>query len=217
VGSDIALLAGLDEDEQRRIVAASRLRRFDRREIIFHEGDPGESVHLVLDGHVGIRMSTPRGDIGIVRIIGSGGFFGELALLSEGPRSATAVALTPTRTRSVTREQFGELRRTSPGADAVLLDALASEVRRLAAAHLEALYLPAEKRLYRRLLEAARQFGGQPPVTIPLTQDEVSQLAGTSRPTANQLMVEARDAGALELGRGRIVVLDPDWLARRGS
>jgi CRP-like cAMP-binding protein len=213
---EFPLLAGLDDADRRDLLAEARKRRFSRREVIFHEGDPGDSVHLVADGHVGIRISTPRGDLAIVRIIGPGGFFGELALLSEGPRSATALALGPTRTVSISREQFAELRQRAPAANAVMTTALATEVRRIAAAHVEALYLPADKRLYRRIVEAAATFGTSPPTTIPLTQDEIAQLAGTTRPTANRLMVEARDAGAIELARGRLTVLDVGWLSRKG-
>lgn len=213
---EFPLLGGLSDTDRRELLAAARGRKFARREVIFHEGDPGESIHLVADGHVGIRISTPRGDLAIVRIIGPGGFFGELALLSEGPRSATAIALGPTRTVSITRDQFADLRRRAPAANDVLVAALAAEVRRLAGAHVEALYLPADKRLYRRLVEAAAVFGDSPPTTIPLTQDEMAQLAGTTRPTANRLMIEARDAGAIELARGKVTVLDPDWLERKG-
>lgn len=212
---EFPLLAGLSDSERRSLLAAARNRKFARREVIFHEGDLGDSIHLVSDGHVGIRISTPRGDLAIVRIVGPGGFFGELALLSEGPRSATAIALGPTRTVSVTRAQFDDLRQHAPGANDVLIGALATEVRRLAAAHVEALYLSADKRLFRRLLEAAHVFGAAAPVTIPLTQDEIAQLAGISRPTANQLMVEARDAGAIELARGKFTVLETAWLERK--
>jgi len=217
VGVDFELLAGLDERDRRQLISESRTRKFARREVIFHEGDPGDSVHLVAQGHVGIRISTPRGDAAIVRIIGPGGFFGELALLSEGPRSATAVALGAVRTVSITRERFTRLRQQTPTANETLITALAAEVRRLAAAHVEALYLPADKRLYRRLGEAAEAFGPTPPIEVPLTQDEVAQLAGTTRPTANRMMIEARDAGAIELARGKVIVVDPEWLIRKGS
>lgn len=209
---DYELLAGLDEGGRREVLSGARARRFARREIVFHEGDTGDSIHLVAAGHVGIKISTRRGDVAMVRIVAPGEFFGELALLSEGPRSATAIALDATRTLSVGRKQFNELRRRSPEATEVLITALATEVRRLAAAHIEALYMPADKRVFRRVAEAAQVFGSSVPTTVPLTQDEIAQLAGTSRSTANQLLVDARDAGAIELGRGRLVVLDLDWL-----
>jgi CRP-like cAMP-binding protein len=211
-----ALLAGLSDADRRGVLATLRRRKFARREVIFHEGDAGESVHLVDSGHVGIRITTPAGDVALVRIVGPGGFFGELALLTPGPRTATAIALEGAQTLTMSREQLDELRRASSSASDMLVTALAVEVRRLAAAHVEALYLPADKRVYRRLLDAARAYGATPPIAIPLTQDEIAQLAGTTRPTANQLLGEAQEAGAITLARGRIEVADLAWLERHG-
>ena len=213
---EFALLSGLEESDRQQVLSKARRRRFGRREVIFHEGDPGESIHLVDSGHVGIRITTPGGDVAMVRIVGPGEFFGELALLSEGPRSAAAIAIDATQTLTITRTDFDELRRRSPAVNEVIVTALATEVRRLAAAHVEAMFLPTDKRVFRRLLEAARSFGSATPVTVPLTQDEIAQLAGTTRPTVNRLLVDAQDANAVTLSRGRIDVVDLAWVERRG-
>ena len=55
-----ALLDGLDERERRELLATARRRRFGRREVVFHEGDPGDSVHLVVSGHLAVRVTTTR-------------------------------------------------------------------------------------------------------------------------------------------------------------
>lgn len=196
---------------------SARRRRFRRREVIFHEGDPGEALHLVDSGHVALRVTTPAGDVAMVRIVGPGEFFGELALLSDGPRSATALAIEAVETLSIARADFDELRsRLTIASGDVVAHALALEVRRLSAAHVEAMFLTADKRVYRRLASAARLFGSSTPISVPLTQDEVAQLAGTTRPTVNRLLVDAQDASAVRLSRGRIDVLDLAWLDRRG-
>ena len=213
---EFALLSGLAESDRRQVLSKARRRRFGRREVIFHEGDPGESIHLVDSGHVGIRITTPGGDAAMVRIVRPGEFFGELALLSEGPRSATAIAIDAAQTLSIARNELEELRRRSAAVNDVIITALATEVRRLAAAQVEAMYLPADKRVSRRLLEAARSFGSVTPVTVPLTQDEIAQLAGATRPTVNRLLVDARDANAITLSRGRVDVIDLAWVERRG-
>src|SRR5689334_14342748 len=110
------LLAGLEDDDRRRVLSTLRRRRFARREVIFHEGDAGESVHLVDAGHIGLRITTPAGDVALVRIVGPGDFFGELALLTPGPRTATAIALEGAQTLSMSRDQLDELRHESAAA-----------------------------------------------------------------------------------------------------
>jgi CRP-like cAMP-binding protein len=168
---DQVLLAGLSDEHRQALLRVARRRRFGRREVIFHEGDPGDALHLVVSGHVGIRMTTPMGDVAMVRVVGAGEFFGELALLSPGPRSASAIALEAAETMTLHRDHFDELRRSSPAAQGALTAALAVEVRRLAAALLDAMYLPVEKRVWRRLLQTVATYeDGTLRHEIPLSQ-----------------------------------------------
>jgi CRP/FNR family transcriptional regulator, cyclic AMP receptor protein len=184
--------------------------------VIFHEGDPGDSVHIVTKGHVGLRVTTPLGDVATLRVVGPDGFFGELALLDPAPRSATAFAIDPAETLVIRRSEFDALRAASPAAQEALTAALAAEVRRLAAALLEAMYVPVDKRLWRRVLDLAEQFGnGTVATAIPLTQEELAQLCGTTRPTVNRLLRDAEAAGAVALRRGALEVTDPAWVRRR--
>jgi len=211
------LFAGLTDAEHRELVAASRRRRFGRREVIFHEGDPGDTVHVVLEGHVGLRITTPLGDAAMVRVVGPGGWFGELAVISPEARSATALALESAETLVVHRDPFRALIDRDPKAQQALTDALSAEIRRLSKALVDALYVPADKRLWRRLLElmATYEAGEDGAVALPLTQEELAQLAGMTRPTANRLLREAEEAGALVLARGRLDLTDRAWIERR--
>src|SRR5438128_5952948 len=70
-----------------------RRRRFRRSEVIFHQGDPGDSLHIVAAGSVKILLPSAEGDEAIIATLRPGDFFGELALLDGASRSATATAL----------------------------------------------------------------------------------------------------------------------------
>jgi CRP-like cAMP-binding protein len=211
------LLSVLDEDERRRVLALANRRRFAKGEPLFHEGDPGDTMHLIAKGHVALRVTTPLGDTATLLVLGPGDHFGEMALISPAPRNASAVALEPVETMTVHREQLEELRREHPGVDRLLMEGLIAEVRRLSHALLEALYVPVEKRVLRRLgdLLALYRDGAADTVTIPLTQEDLAELAGTTRPTANKVLKAVEEAGAVRIARGRIDVLNADELARR--
>jgi CRP-like cAMP-binding protein len=95
---------------------------------------------------------------------------------------------------------------------AIMLD---TRLRATSQALLEALYLPAETRVMRRLSQLADIYSHQATVTIPLTQDDLASMAGTTRQTVNRVLGRARDEGLITLARGRIAVVDPVGLARR--
>lgn len=202
------LLDLLDDADRRVVFLAAHRRRFKRNEVVFHDGDPGDTLHLIVRGHFAIRIATPLGDVATVRVLGPGEHFGELAVLAPGARRGTVVSLDVSETMSLHRDVLEELRATMPKIDGVLTEALIREVRRLAAALVDALYVPVERRVWRRLCELVDLYGGEPPVVIPLTQDDLAQLAGTTRPTANRVLRGGEDQGVVGLARGRIEVRD---------
>lgn len=212
-----ALLGPLSEEERREVLRLARRRRFKRGEVIFHEGDPGDTLHLIDRGHVAMRVTTPLGDVATLIVEGPGSHFGELALVGEsGTRNSTVVALDATETLGLHRDHFAELRQKHRSFDDVLVVALATEVRRLSARLAEALYVPVDTRVYRRLVDLAAVFNtGAPTTIIPLTQDDVASLAGTTRPSANKVLRAAQDEGMLRISRGSIELLDPALLAKR--
>jgi len=210
------ILAALTETERREFLTLAHRRRFAKGEVLFHEGDPGDTMHLLVKGHVAIRISTPLGDVATLRILRPGEFFGELAIISPSPRSATVVALDVVETLAVHKSQLDELRARLPAVDGVVIEALATEVRRLAGALTDALYLPSDKRVLRRLQDAAEIFGRDdtPADVVPLTQEELAQIAGVTRETANRILRRAEESGHLRMARGKVEILDHDALAR---
>jgi CRP/FNR family transcriptional regulator, cyclic AMP receptor protein len=212
------LLAGVPAEDARRVLAIGRRRTFGRGEIVFHQFDPADSLHLVAAGRFAIRRTTPLGEDSLLAIRGPGYFFGELALVSGGVRSATVQALEPAETLAVFRTDFDELRRRYPQIDQVLVLMLARELQRMDELLSESHYVSAERRVLRRLLEVADAYGGAAPgVEVPLTQEQLAALAGTSRATVNAVLSAERQRNTLELQRGRTVLIDPEALARRAG
>lgn len=212
-----ALFDGLAVEQTRAVLGLARRRKFSRGEVVFHEGDPGDTLHLIDRGHVAVRVTTPLGDMATLRIIGPGEYFGELALVSPAPRSATITALEPTETLVLHRDQINRVRLEHPDVEQALLDLVVGEVRRLSAALLDAMFAPVPLRLARQLVGLARSYqaDAQGRVVIPLTQDDLASLCGTTRPTINQLIGKLTDNKLLEVARGRVIVTDLPGLARK--
>jgi len=206
------LFKGLPEEWVRQIVSDARRRRFARREVLFHEGDPAASVHLIARGRVAVRVTTPLGDVATLDLLVAGDLLGEMALLLPGAaRSATAVALEPTDTLVVDAARFAAMRAEQPALADVLIQLLSARVRQLNDRLVEALYVPADVRLLRRVLELAQVYGD----TIPLTQEDLAGLAGATRATVNRVLRREEKVGTVALSRGQLTVLDRATLARR--
>lgn len=211
------MFTSVPPEDMRRVLAVARRRTFGRNEVVFHRGDPADSLHIVTEGRFAVRVATRFGDAATLAVRGPGEVFGELALLSaEATRSATVSALEPGETHSVYVDDFTRLRKKHPGVNEMMLLILSSQLRRTNDLLLEFLYLPAERRVLRRVLELAEMYaGGAGNPVIPLTQVHLAGLAGTSRETVNRALREEVARGTIELARGRIVVLDAAALGTR--
>jgi CRP-like cAMP-binding protein len=212
------LLEPLPEPERRRVLSSARRRRFARDEVLFWAGDPGDSLHLIASGHVAAQTTTPRGDVATVRILGPGEHFGELAVVSPGPRSATVRALDAVETLVLHHDDFQHLLESAVMKDA-LVTALAVEVRRLAQALTDALYLSAGDHLWKRLAAVEAAFADSAAETLlPVTQSMLATLAGVTRQTANKFLDDAEVAGVIRRDtRGRITVVDREGLRARAD
>ncbi|MEP7105118.1 MAG: Crp/Fnr family transcriptional regulator, partial [Chloroflexota bacterium] len=160
-----------------------------------------------------VGVTTRYGNQVTFTLLGPGDVFGELALIDPtARRTATLTALEATETVVLTQPEFDQLRGDRPEFASALVELLAERVRRLSDQLVEALYVPADTRVLRRLLTAADLYvGGE----VPLTQDELAGLAGTARATVNRVLRAEARKGTLELKRRRIRVLDRAALERK--
>jgi CRP-like cAMP-binding protein len=213
------LLSGVPDEDVRLLLSVARRRRFERGEVVFHRDDPGDSLHLIVSGRFAVRVMTPLGEMVWIAVRGPGENFGEMALVEEeARRSATVSALEDAETFSVLKAEFDRLRERYPSVNRVLIAFLAGEVRMLDERLLEALYLPTERRLLRRLHDLSRVYrAGDGSSVIPLTQEELAEFAGAARATVNRVLREEQARGTIELQRGKTRVLDPEALARRAA
>jgi len=205
-----ALFDGIPLESVDRILAAARRVRLSRDGILFREGERADSVYLIESGKVAVRISTPEGAPVTLAVLGAGSAVGELALVGDDEhRTATVQAVEPVIALTLRRRDFAELRRQHPSITEFLVKSLAATVRRLDTQLVEAFKLPAEVRIRRRLHALAQVYDtGSQVIEVDLTQEELAQLAGTTRSTLNQVLREEERRGTLTLGRGRIVILD---------
>jgi CRP-like cAMP-binding protein len=216
------LFGGAEPGDVEEVARHVRRRRFRRGEVIFHEGDPGDSLHVVASGSVKIVLSSEVGEEAIIATLHAGDFFGELALLDGAPRSATATAVEAAETVSLPRQTFLEEIGRNAALRDCLLRSLATELRRLTG-HVEELhFLDLSGRLASRLARLARDADPPPERTEdgrlearlewPFTQSDLAAMIGATRQSVNRLLVDLVDRGLVRIDRETLVIPDHERL-----
>lgn len=204
------LLEPLQADDRDALLALARRRTFARNEVICHDGDPADSLHLVEHGHLAVHGGLASGATATFTILSSGDYFGELALLrADHRRTATVTALEPSRTLVVTATSFDALCRRNPGVERIVSALLADRIEILSRRLLETMYETLDRRVCWRLLDLARSYGSTGrTATIPLSQTQLADLVGATRPSVNQVLQRLAELHVVKLSRSRIEVVD---------
>lgn len=121
---DIPLFASCNDKELAAIAAAVKEVSFEVGREICREGESGIGMHAIVDGEVRVEIGGE-----LKRKMGAGAFFGEIALLDGGPRSATVVAETPVRTLALTSWDFKPLLRSNSELALKMLEEVCRRVR----------------------------------------------------------------------------------------
>jgi CRP/FNR family transcriptional regulator, cyclic AMP receptor protein len=211
------LLRSLKDADLEQVLALGRERKFARREVIWHEGDRAETVHLIRSGRIGIRLLTPLGEVATVAVLGSGQVAGLVAVhTTERFHSSTAVALEPTESVAIWVDDLTTIKRRLPAVDDALIQFLADRVIDLTTQLVDALYAPADTRVLHRLVALSKLYErGETEILIPLTQEDLAGLAGVTRPTVNRVLKKEEHRGTVRVSRGSIAITDIGGLAAR--
>jgi CRP/FNR family cyclic AMP-dependent transcriptional regulator len=190
-------------------------RRFGRDEVILHEGELGDTLHVIDKGRTIVEVTTAAGDVAALSVRGAGDVIGELAIIGEGRRTAKVTALEPTETLTINRARLDELRNSDPRVDRYLVTLLAEKLAEATNQLMEVLFLPVDTRVLRVLVRLADAFdSGNGEVVVRVRQEDIAAMAGTRRQTANRTLKDAEAAGTIQIRRGRIEITDRKGLEK---
>ena len=204
------LFADLDDRELATIAAVAKTRRYGKDDVIFYADESGDIFCLIREGQVKVTMISPEGKEIILKILGPGDFFGEMALLDDEPRSATVVATEPLEIVTIWRHDFLQILQENFTLTRKLLAELSRRLRS-ASSRIESLAtMDVYGRLARFFLDLARDQGkpldsGYVAVTRP-THQAMANMIGTSRETVSRLIHDLMRQDLL-LSEGKTIYL----------
>lgn len=215
----LPLFEGLPPDALDEAVRHVRVRPYGRGTVIFHKDDPGSLLYVILKGAVSISLPSAEGKDLVLSILSAGDFLGELSLLDEEPRSATATALEDdTQTLILPRKDFLDLVQQYPQMAIHIMALLSRRLRETNVLAQDAALLDLPGRLSRRLLELAERHGKQDGagtrIELRLTQTDLASLIGATRVATNRQLQRLQQQGVLKWQAQHITVLKPAALRR---
>lgn len=212
------LLDPLDDDDRRALLGRAVARRLQRGQPLVMAGDRGRRAHLVARGVVKLVARNSDGQATILGLAVAGELVGELPLIDGLPQPLDAVAATPCEVLGLPGDDLARALLRSPPAALELARLLARRNRWLVDTATERTTSPVPARLAGRLLDLAevigRVSGDAVEMDLPLGQDDLGRLAGTSRESACKTLRRFQQAGLLAYRGRRLRILRPDALER---
>ena len=210
-------------DRERAVVESKSVRRTYRRGAkLFLEGDTASEVLIIQKGQIKITVGSHDGREVLLEVRGAGEVIGEMALIDDSPRSASAFSLsTPTEVLVMSVRSFTELVDSDREFTRSLLDEMVRKVRDASFHQLELALDDVVGRVARRLLDLDARFGrmkaGVVSVKSPITQQEMADWAGVSRQAVVKELSALRDAGIVESKGSVMTIVDREALEERAA
>lgn len=180
---------------------------------IFLQMDEGSGLFAILAGQVRIVIGGADGHEHILRLLGPGDMFGEIAVLDGRPRSADAIAVTNCRLLFLERHRFLALIGSQPAVALGLIELLCDRLRDNSTQIEGLLFQTLSERLASVLLGLRKgNANGKTVVSINITQTELGKLTGVTRESVNKKLRAWQSAGLVALQPGRVRIVDADGL-----
>lgn len=211
-------LALLSDDDRDALLTRGGSRAFQSGEHLMRQGEPGDRVLVLLDGHVKASHVDARGNERVLSFRGPGDVLGELTFSHGGPRSGNVTAIEPVRAQALTASDFRTYLEEHPTAALTLIEVISRRFRYANDARVQFGNLDTVGRLAARLVELCERYGDRTDIGIrirlPVTQEDLGSWTASSRAGVAGALRTMRENGWIRTERRRITVLDLNALGR---
>jgi CRP/FNR family cyclic AMP-dependent transcriptional regulator len=200
------LFEGINPSSLVTLAKTSRLKAVPKGNFIFFQADQADAVYMVWRGVIAIRLENPEGRELVINEMSVGDCFGELAILTGEPRSASAEAIVDSELLLMPSSAFKAALDKEPLLASRLLEITARRLQNSSKREEALAFYDAQQRLAQQLLnldQIAQEVG-----YLTLSQDELAARVGLTRQTVAAILGRWRRSGWLLTGRGHIVLLN---------
>ena len=215
------LFGGLDRAILEALAASCLERVYARDHFLWYQGDPGDRLVIIARGLVKVVVHSSNGDQMVLATLGPPEILGELALIDQGPRSASVVAAETTTALSIGRSTLLDLVRRNPTLLEALLMSIGALLRRLTEQASDLVFLDLAGRVAKLLVRLSDDHGrsnhGEMTIDLRLTQTDLANMVGASRPALNRVLQGLVARHLVAVNGHTIIIRDPTALRRRAG
>jgi len=204
----VPLFAGFSEDQLKMLVAAVNRRNVPRGTIVIVEGDPTDSLYLIISGRLKVMMSDAEGKEVILAMLGPGEFFGEMGLIDDSPRSATVMTVEPCELITLAKKDFKKFLAEHFDMTMTVMRGLVRRLREADRKIGSLALLDVYGRVARLLIDMSESVNGQKVVTRKLAKQDIAKMIGASREMVSRVMKDLQLSGYIEARGNTIVIRD---------
>jgi CRP-like cAMP-binding protein len=212
------ILSSLSQRDWEKVKHLFIEKHFGKDDYIFFEGDPSSWLGVVLEGRVKVIKHSEAGKDVVLDVISPGEMLGEVAAFNGEPYPATAQAMEPTVVASIHQDDYLRLLNQYPALALRMIEELGRRLREAQDMIKSMAVERVERRIARILLKLAATTGSSSEdgiiIELPLTRQDIAQMAGTTVETAIRTMSKFRKKGLVRTKRGRVTILEPHQLVK---
>ena len=218
--SRVSIFSKLGPSDVEQLAKTVTHKKYGADAAVFFQGDPSDSLYMLLKGSVKVTEASEEGIEKILDIFGPGEIFGELAMLDGHPRSATVTTCEPTEMASISRQDFQNFVAGRPEILWKLMESLCERLRKTSGGMLEMSSKEVPYRLLAALQQLTEKYGqvaadGTCMISLRFGIQDLAAMVGSSREVVSRLLHQYEADGLIELGKDKkIIIPDPTALAR---
>ncbi|MBC2703145.1 Crp/Fnr family transcriptional regulator [Desulfobacula sp.] len=208
----IPLFSGLSEEHLEKISSIASTLKFNRGQIIFHEGDKGDGLYIVEKGKIKVFKLSFEGKEQILHIYGPGHTFGEVPVFEGKNFPASSMALEKSVIIFLPRNKFVDLITATPGLGMTLLADLSKRLREftMQIENLSLKEVPARLAAY--ILTLSKEQKNKKQVILPISKAQLSNLIGTTPETVSRIFKKMMTSSYIEVQTKTILIKDLEGL-----